>query len=98
MRTAAKRDENEAAIIQALRKIGVTVYRMSGPGLPDTLCHDMRGRATWNGKIHYWLPIEIKMPGKTLTKAQRDTQLQSPFPIVTSRDEALDLFLGRIHL
>lgn len=37
-RTAAKRDLNEEAIVQALRKAGASVERLSGtPGLPDLL-------------------------------------------------------------
>ena len=37
MRRAAKRDDNEAAIVIALERAGATVARLSGPDLPDLL-------------------------------------------------------------
>ena len=36
-RRDAKRDANEAAIVEALRAAGATVERLSGPDLPDLL-------------------------------------------------------------
>lgn len=37
MRRAAKRDENEAAIVEALEAVGATVERLSGASIPDLL-------------------------------------------------------------
>ena len=38
MRRAAKRDENEQAIVDDLLKVGVLVRKISAPGVPDLLC------------------------------------------------------------
>ena len=77
-----KRDQNESEIVRALRQIGVTVERISEPGLPDLLTH-ARG---------IWLPIEVKMPGEALTPAQAETYQRAPFAIVHNEAEALALF------
>ena len=82
MRTKAKRDWNEPGIVSALEAIGVTVYRVSMPGLPDLLTHQ-RG---------VWLPIEVKRPRGRLTPAQQETFEQTPFPVVETEAEALALF------
>ena len=37
MRRAARRDENEAAIVAALEAAGATVTRLNEPGVPDLL-------------------------------------------------------------
>ena len=89
---ARKRDTVEAAIVSALREIGVTVLRISGAGAPDLLCH-ARG---------VWLPIEVKharprrvltdTKSRSLTPAQCLTYAVAPFPIVTSVADALSLF------
>lgn len=81
-RKAARRDFNEAAIVGALEAIGVTVYRVSGAGVPDLLTH-ARG---------VWLPIEVKRPRGKLTKAQRDTRAITPYPVVETVAQALALF------
>lgn len=53
MRRAAKRDENEAKIVQALRMIpGVSVVHLSAPGVPDLLV----GRAG----VNYLMEIKGK--------------------------------------
>lgn len=92
-----KRDANEMEIADALKAIGVLVYRISAPGLPDLLTWDARKRSG-----HYWLPIEIKRHrprrslsdrhGKSLTPAQCVTYAMTKFPIVETIDEALALF------
>lgn len=80
-----RRDVNERAIVEALRQIGVQVYHISGPGLPDLLtCH--RGN---------WLPIEVKGPRGQLTPAQLRTQAHDWFPVVTTVKEALELITDR---
>ena len=96
MRTgqARKRDANETAIVRALEGIGVTVRRISAPGLPDLLTHS-RG---------VWLQIEVKRHpprprrflsdrhGQSLTPAQSMLYHEAPFPVVTTVAEALALF------
>lgn len=80
---ARKRDANEPEIVRALEDIGCTVLRVSGPAVPDLLVH-VRGR---------WLPIEVKAKGGKLTPAQEALYQHAPYPIVTSPDEAVALFL-----
>jgi hypothetical protein len=83
-----KRDSNERDIVQALEAVGVLVYRVSAPGLPDLL--------TWyQGR---WLPLEVKHrrprkalsdpKGRSLTPAQCAVYGASPFPIVQDVTEA----------
>lgn len=57
-----KRDENEPAIIKALRAHGCVVWQLSGKGIPDLLVLHRKGR---------WL-ADVKMPGKPTTKPQED--------------------------
>ena len=57
-----RRDENEPEIIEALRKEGVFVERLSGARVPDLLC-------CHKGLLFL---VEVKMPDGRLTKAQRD--------------------------
>lgn len=61
-RYAAKRDANEPAIILGLRKVGATVYQLSGKGIPDLLV-GFRG-------VTYLL--EVKERKGKLTNAQDD--------------------------
>ena len=68
--------------MSALRSIGVDVWKISAPGLPDLLTCS-RGK---------WLPIEVKKPRGKLTPAQQATRKQSPFPVVETVDQALALF------
>ena len=82
MRRAAKRDWNEEAIVRALEAIGVDVWRVSNPGLPDLLTHQ-RG---------VWLPIEVKGPRGRLTNQQAVMRRRVTFPVVRSVTEALALF------
>lgn len=80
---ARKRDAGEAAIVQALEAVGVTVYRISGSGLPDLLC-EHRG---------VWLPLEVKSEKGKLTREQAEAFLKSPFAIVRTPEQALSYFL-----
>ena len=82
MRLKAKRDANETAIIEALHAMGVTVYHISVPGLPDLLPF-YRGR--WR------TPIEVKGRRGRLTPAQEKTMAATPFSIVRTVDEVLAL-------
>ena len=85
MRTgqSRKRDALEPHIVDALEQIGVTVFRISGAGCPDLLCH-ARG---------VWLPVEVKS-GKAgrLTPAQENARLRAAYPVVRSVADALALF------
>ncbi|MFL5409475.1 MAG: hypothetical protein ACJ79O_26960 [Myxococcales bacterium] len=63
MRRAAKRDDSEAAIVQALEQGGWAVSRVNGiPGFPDLIV--ARG-----GEMHL---IECKTKNGTLTEAQEE--------------------------
>lgn len=90
MRRAAKRDDNEEAIVSALRKAGVYVrHLMQGDGLPDLLCGLPRGTFL----------IEVKDGSKPpsqrrLTEAEQkffDEWPNGNVHVVTSVSEALDL-------
>lgn len=81
-----KRDECEPAIVEALEKAGVQVWRK----LPCDLLTFYRGR---------WLPLECKDPG---VKRRNDQPKQNAFidstgtPIVHTADDAL-LVVGAIR-
>ena len=83
MRRAARRDDIEAEIVGALRRVGISVFRVSALGLPDLLTF-----STKRG----WLPIEVKARGETLTAAQREVWNLTRFPIVSSIEDALKLW------
>lgn len=73
-----RRDSNEDVIVQALQAVGVLVWRISAPGLPDLL-------SFYKG---VWRPLEVKRGRASLTPQQREVYAKAPFPIVTSVDEA----------
>lgn len=93
MRHAARKDGVQGAIVKALRQCGVTVFVVNHAALPDLLTC-FRGT---------WLPIEVKTQrprktltdrkGRSLTPAQCETYLVAPFPVVTSVEDALALFV-----
>lgn len=60
LRYNARRDSNEASIIEALERMGCHVEQISGPGLPDLLV-SRAGR---------WYVAEIKTAKGRKTKAQ----------------------------
>ena len=62
-RLRARRDENEAAIVAALERIGCTVCRLSVPNMPDLL-------VGYRGKNYL---LEIKSRKGKLTEGQVDT-------------------------
>lgn len=67
MRHAARRDENDGIITEALRKAGFTVvdYGKAGQGIPDKLVmRDLPDGTAWV----CW--VEIKMPKGRLREAQ----------------------------
>ena len=74
-----KRDANEKAIVQALERVGATVFRLSEPGCPDLL-------VGWRGQ---WFPLEVKAADGTLTPLQSVTLTATGVTIVRSVDDAL---------
>ena len=82
-----RRDANEKPIVEALRRIGVLVHRVSDKGIADLICYDPRSRQC--------ALVEVKMPGEGYTAAQQDlVESGWPFHLVRSVDEALALFLS----
>lgn len=74
--------------MQTLRKIGVIVMRISAPGVPDLLCfHPFTGLFL----------CEVKGDKGKLTPAQQTTDLQVPFHVVRSEEEALAVFWARVR-
>jgi hypothetical protein len=82
VRRAARKDSPQAAIVDALRAIGVMVFVLNQEGLPDLLCY-FRG---------VWMPLEIKRPRGKLTAAQWLTRKRAPFPVAETIDQALVIF------
>lgn len=74
---AKRRDTNEPAIIAALKAIGAEVYQISGRAVPDLLVW-YRGRE--------WV-MEIK----TAKGKQKPSQVGTPWPIVRSPEEAIQI-------
>ena len=89
MRRAGRTDANQAAIVDALRKVGATVAITSGAGngLPDLL-------VGWRGETHL---LEVKdgdkpPSAKRLTAAEKffvDNWRGRPVAIVESPEDAL---------
>lgn len=88
MRQAAKVDDNQPSIVEALRKCGVKVYHTHqiGGGFPDLLC--------WH-RNRYVL-LEVKMLGKKPNKDQEDFIAACPgeLHVVHTITEALEAVLG----
>lgn len=76
-----KRDANEKAIVEALEAIGVTVHRISSPGVGDLIAYH------WREGVRL---LEVKTPKGTLTVVQQRSRM--PRCIVRSVAEALALF------
>lgn len=81
-------DQNQPAIVDALRKCGVCVHDTSGvgDGFPDLVCG-------WKGKISL---LELKVPGEELNEAQklfheRWRARGLAVHVVESLDEAFDV-------
>jgi hypothetical protein len=62
-RVDAKRDGNEGEIIAALKAEGCAVHQINGKGVCDLLVCTPEKRT---------ILIEVKMPGETLTPAQKE--------------------------
>lgn len=84
MRTKAKRDAGEKAIVDALRAAGIGVYRLNDPGAPDLIA--------WKGDTRQgWMVLlEVKAKTGRLTKAQQT--YTGPRIVVRSPKEALAVF------
>ena len=78
-----RRDSNEREIIKALRAQGVSVWQISGRGLPDLLC--LTGVR--------WVPLEVKSGPKARLSAVQALQ-QAPWAVVRSVEEALRALAG----
>ncbi len=91
MRTKAKRDGNEQAIVEALEAAGVCVLRVSSPGAPDLLLHDDACRLVWRCRFNEWLPAEVKTRTGRLTQAQREFLAKAEYPILRTVDDGLAL-------
>lgn len=77
-RYAKRKDANQAAIVSALRKAGVTVYILD---TPVDLLVNFRG---------YWGVMEIKSKDGRLTPRQAQFLIKHPYtPVVTNTSEAL---------
>jgi len=85
-RTWGKPDTNQAAIVAALRKVGVSVMVTAplGDGQPDLVC-------SWRGRVTF---LEVKRPGKKLRPNQtRWVAAWDPFAnfaVVETAVEAID--------
>lgn len=83
----SRSDGNQAAIVSALRKIGVSVAVTSqvGGGFPDLVCSTALVTTL----------LEVKIPGEGLTDDQLvfHATWKGPIHIVRSVDDALSLFL-----
>lgn len=73
---ARKRDANERPIVDALRKVGALVIRISEKGAPDLL-------VLYRQRVFL---IEVKAPKGRATLAQDKTSEQG-WPVVTARTE-----------
>ena len=85
MQRAARRDDNEGDIVEALRRHGFTVAKLSMPDVPDLLVARSDHPATL---------LEVKQPGKRLRQGQQDFADRWPLRIhvVHSPAEALAAF------
>jgi len=88
-RVAARRDQNEKVICEALNRVGVVTWRISAPGVPDLLCGH-RGR---------WFLIEVKFKRAGLSPDQQRfhavaATLKLPVHTVRTVEEALDVVGG----
>jgi hypothetical protein len=61
-KTAAKRDANERAIIDALISVGCNIQQISDAGVPDLL--------VWSPRLERFVLLEVKGDKGKLTEAQ----------------------------
>lgn len=96
MRMAAKVDDTQAAIVDALRSVGCSVCSLAsvGHGVPDLMVYVPE--ATKGDGMDWICLIEVKNPkgrGVALTKAQEKfhANWQGPIFTATNPDEALQI-------
>lgn len=94
MRRASRSDENQTAVVAALRKAGAKVQHLHGVGggCPDLL--------VWHGTTLTLIEVKdgSKPPSaRKLTPAQEKwhDEFQGAAHVVTSPEEAVNLILGR---
>ena len=84
MRLRARIDQNQPAIVEALRSVGCGVCSLApiGRGVPDLLVHS---------PIKGYVLIEVKVPGEKLnaTEAAWHAAWRGPVCVVKSVEEAL---------
>jgi hypothetical protein len=86
MRRAARRDENERGIIDALRKLGYKVLQQSFP--------DLTVKNPRSGEV-YLIEISGITKNRRRSKRQREQLAEWRIPVVASLDETLKL-LGHL--
>jgi hypothetical protein len=87
-----KRDKIEPEVRQALHDIGLFTFPISAPKVGDILVYD-----PWANKHASWTPLEIKSGNGKLTKQQQEREAVAPCPLVRSVEEALALYIHRVH-
>lgn len=85
---ARKRDQNEAAIVEALEAIGVLVQRVSVPGFCDLVAQTSRRLPIQDTTML----LEVKSPRGKATAAQTKTNASWRVLTVHSVAEALAIF------
>ena len=81
-RRAARRDDNEREILDALQRLGFRVIQLSHPGIPDLL--------VLNPRTAMLRLLEVKRPGGKLTPAQVRRSGCWPVHIVHNPAEAIE--------
>lgn len=82
-RYAAKRDENEKDIIDALQRMGAEVYRLSASGLPDLL-------VGWRG-INYLVEVKQNKGKHTAEQIRFQQTWTGQQCTIRTVDEAIEL-------
>lgn len=90
-RRAARRDSNEAAIVDALRKMGCSVEYLSGKGTPDLLV---------GYRDRYLVLAEVKLREGILTADQVNwiTSWNGPDPVILRSVEDALALVNRLTL
>ena len=88
MRYSAIRDDNEAAIVDALRKCGATVQRLDAKGVPDLL--------VGYRNVNLLMEVKIKEERNRLTTRQKEwlSRWHGHWAVVTTPTEAMKILEG----
>lgn len=86
MRRAARTDNNQHELVEALKKVGAKCYYIKEP---VDLVVGFRGRS---------ILLEVKRPGKTMTEAQKAfcTTWPGEVHVVYSVEEAISAVVGKV--